>query len=342
MTDTSPRAKRPKAFSSPTIYDIAQLAGVNPSTVSRALNKPGRINPVTEAKVRAAAEQLNYRVNPMARSLPTGRTKMLAVIVADITNPMFFDAVRGAELAASSSGYTTVIAESQESSRNEAAALERIIPSVDGVVLATTRLSEQEIESIAKSKPVVLMNRKVAGVADVVPNVMPGVDAAIKHLRELGHSQIAFVAGPQAAWMSAHRWQLILDAAIDNGMKVVEIGPNEPTFEGGKQALRLVQASGVTGVIAYNDLIAIGLMKAAQELGINIPEDLSVIGFDDIFGAELTTPALTTIKSPLEQAGQQAVNLLMALLDGEPLEPQPELVTRLVLRQSSAKPSKGK
>jgi LacI family transcriptional regulator len=83
-------------------------------------------------------------------------------------------------------------------------------------------------------------------------------------------------------------------------------------------------------------------MKAAQELGINIPEDLSVIGFDDIFGAELTTPALTTIKSPLEQAGQQAVNLLMALLDGEPLEPQPELVTRLVLRQSSAKPSKGK
>jgi LacI family transcriptional regulator len=83
-------------------------------------------------------------------------------------------------------------------------------------------------------------------------------------------------------------------------------------------------------------------MKAAQELGINIPEDLSVIGFDDIFGAELTTPALSTIKSPLEQAGQQAVNLLMALLDGEPLEPQPELVTRLVLRQSSAKPSKGK
>lgn len=338
MTDTGSKAKRPTSFNSPTIYDIAQLAGVNPSTVSRALNKPGRINPITEAKVRAAAEQLNYRVNPMARSLPTGRTKMLAVIVADITNPMFFDAVRGAELAASGSGYTTVIAESQESSRKEAAALERIIPSVDGVVLATTRLSEQEILSIAKSKPVVLMNRRVEGVADVVPNVISGIDAAIKHLKSLGHTQVAFVAGPQAAWMSAHRWELILDAAIENGMKVIEIGPNEPTVDGGRQVLKLVQASGVTAVIAYNDLIAIGLMKSAQGAGLVIPNDLSVIGFDDIFGAELTTPSLTTIKSPLERAGQQAVNQLMALLDGEELEQQSELRTELVLRQSTATP----
>jgi LacI family transcriptional regulator len=342
MSETNAKAKRPKAFSSPTIYDIAQLAGVNPSTVSRALNKPGRINPITEAKVRAAAEQLNYRVNPMARSLPTGRTKMIAVIVADITNPMFFDAVRGAELAAVGSGYTTVIAESQESSRNEAAALERIIPSVDGVVLATTRLSESEIASIAKSKPVVLMNRKVEGVADVVPNLAPGIEDAIKHLKALGHAQIAFVAGPQAAWMSAHRWQLILDAAIDNGMKVVEIGPNEPTFEGGKQALKLVRAAGVTAVIAYNDLIAIGLMKAAQEAGARVPDDLSVIGFDDIFGAELTTPALTTIKSPLVQAGQEAVSQLMSMLDGEEAREQPAMSTQLLLRQSTAKPKEGK
>lgn len=342
MTETSPRGKRAKAFSSPTIYDIAELAGVNPSTVSRALNKPGRINPITEAKVRAAAEKLNYRVNPMARSLPTGRTKMLAVIVADITNPMFFDAVRGSELTASSSGYTTVIAESQESSRNEAAALERIIPSVDGVVLATTRLSEQEIQSIAKQKPVVLMNRRVQGVVDVVPDVLPGIEDAIKHLKELGHSQIAFVAGPTAAWMSKHRWQLILDSAIDNGMRVVEIGPNEPTFDGGKEALKLVRASGVTAVIAYNDLIAIGLMKAAQEAGVKVPEDLSVIGFDDIFGAELTTPALTTIKSPLERAGQQAVSRLLAILDGDEIPKLGSLATQLVLRQSTARLKEGK
>jgi LacI family transcriptional regulator len=331
---------RPGSFGSATIYDIAELAGVNPSTVSRALNKPGRINAVTEAKIREAAKRLNYRPNPMARSLPTGRTKMLAVIVADITNPMFFDAVRGAELTASTSGYTTVIAESQESSRNEAAALERIIPAVDGVVLATTRLGEQEIESIAKSKPVVLMNRRVRGVVDVVPDVLPGIQDAIRHLKELGHTQIAFVAGPTAAWMSTHRWQLILDAALDEGLRVVEIGPNEPTFEGGKQAMKLVHASGVSAVIAYNDLIAIGLMKAAQHLGLVVPQDLSIIGFDDIFGAELTTPALTTIKSPLELAGQQAVSRLLAMLDGTELPKLGSLATQLVLRQSTSTPRK--
>lgn len=339
MTEaTKPASSRPRAFSSPTIYDIAELAGVNPSTVSRALNKPGRINPATEARVRAAAESLNYRVNPMARSLPTGRTNMLAVIVADITNPMFFDAVRGAEASASTSGYTTVIAESQESSRNEAVALEKILPSVDAVVLATTRLSDSEIASIAKTKPLVLMNRKVDGVLDVVPEITPGVEQAIGHLKNLGHSQVAFVAGPQNAWMSTQRWKLILDTALDNGMKVIEIGPNEPTFQGGKDALKLVRASGVSAVIAYNDLVAIGLIKAAQEEGLSVPNDLSVIGFDDIFGSELTTPSLTTIKSPLLEAGQIAVEKLMALLDGTEDEVQrPVLKTQLVVRQSTAK-----
>jgi LacI family transcriptional regulator len=339
LTDsTKQQPAKPKSFSSPTIYDIAELAGVNPSTVSRALNKPGRINAATEAKIKAAAESLNYRVNPMARSLPTGRTNMLAVIVADITNPMFFDAVRGAELGAQASGYTTVIAESQESSRNEAVALEKILPAVDGVVLATTRLSDTEIASIAKTKPVVLMNRKVSGVLDVVPDIAPGVEQAILHLKQLGHKRIAFVAGPQTAWMSSTRWKLILDTALDNKLEVVEIGPNEPTFEGGKGALKLVRAAGVSAVIAYNDLVAIGLIKAAQEQGISVPKELSVIGFDDIFGAELTTPSLTTIKSPLLEAGEIAVKALLDLLDGEePTAGSENLATTLVLRQSTAK-----
>lgn len=332
--------KRNGSFGSPTIYDIAKLAGVNPSTVSRALNKPGRINPVTEAKIKAAAKELNYRVNPMARSLPTGRTKMLAVIVADITNPMFFDAVRGAEVAAANNGYTTLIAESQESSSNEATAVERIIPSVDGVVLATTRLSDAEILSMSKSKPVVLMSRRVEGVMDVVPEVGPGVNQAIKHLADLGHTQLAFVSGPQKAWMSRHRWELILNAALDLGMKISEVASEAPTFEGGREAFKLVRATGATAVIAYNDLIAIGLIKEAQAKGLAVPQDLSVIGFDDIFGAELTTPSLTTIKSPLQHAGEIAVRNLMRLLDGDESEIEPvSLETSLVLRESTMAPS---
>jgi LacI family transcriptional regulator len=335
--------KRTGSFGSATIYDIAKLAGVNPSTVSRALNKPGRINAITEAKIRQAAKALNYRVNPMARSLPTGRTKMLAVIVADITNPMFFDAVRGAEFAAANNGYTTLIAESQESSTNEATAVERIIPSVDGVVLATSRLSDEEIQELSQSKPVILMNRKVPGVMDVVPEVAPGIEQALAHLQALGHQHVAYVAGPANAWMSRHRWQLILDSAIAAGMKVVEIGPNAPTLEGGREAFKLVRAAGAGAVIAYNDLVAIGLIKEAQQQGLSLPQDLSVIGFDDIFGAELTTPALTTIKSPLQAAGELAVTNLMRLLDNESAIEQPSsLATSLVLRESTAKPAESK
>jgi LacI family transcriptional regulator len=123
-----------------TIYDVAELAGVSPSTVSRALSKPGRISARTEARIRMAAQQLSFRINPMARALHTGRTNTLALVVADITNPVIFDIVRGAEHAASVEGYTLVIAESQESSDAEASSVQRLLPSVDGIILATSRL----------------------------------------------------------------------------------------------------------------------------------------------------------------------------------------------------------
>jgi LacI family transcriptional regulator len=311
--------------------------------VSRALNKPGRINSDTEAKIRAAAKELNYRANPMARSLPTGRTHMVAVIVADITNPMNFDAIRGAEFSAARSGYTTVIAESQESGRLEATALERIMPSVDGVILASSRLNDDEIAALAETKPLVVVNRRVDGVADVVPHVEPGIAAAIEHLKNLGHEHVAFIEGPAGAWMSNHRWNIILSQAVGAGLTVVKIGPNEPTFEAGRNSFDLVRASGATAVIAYNDLLAIGFMKAAQANGVSVPGLVSVIGFDDIFASEITTPSLTSIKSPLLDSATIAVERLLATIDGKnPDQSVPSsLYTTLVVRESSGPARKG-
>ncbi len=332
-------SKRKRENSSATIYDIAKLAGVNPSTVSRALNNPGRINSVTEARIRAAAKELNYRVNPFARALPTGRTKMLAMVVADITNPMFFEAVRGAETLAMDSGYTLVIVESQESGSLEATAVERLLPTVDGLILVTTRLEDEEVERISNLKPVVLMNRQIPGIPDVVPQVNSGISEAIAHLKSLGHNSIAYVSGPSNSWMSRHRWDLIMKQAVAEGMKVVEIGPNEPTLEGGKASADYVVASGVTGVIAYNDLMAIGLMSQLAAKGKEIPKDLSIIGFDDIFGSDLTTPALTTIKSPLYRAGELAMQLVLSELEDSQNSKQEvaSLTTQLVKRASTAK-----
>jgi LacI family transcriptional regulator len=325
--------------SAPTIYDIAKLAGVNPSTVSRALSTPGRINSKTEEKVKKAAQELNYRVNPFARALPTGRTKMIALVVADITNPVFFNAIRGAESVASAAGYTLVVAESQESSANEARVTQQILPSVDGLVMVTSRLSDKEIQELNKIKPVSLMNRVVKGVNDVVPRVEPGIKEAISHLHSLGHEHIAYVSGPSNSWMSIERWRLLMKNALKVGMSIVEIGSTSPTLEGGKDAFDRVKAAGVTAVIAYNDLVAIGLMREAQANGLKIPSQLSIIGFDNIFGSDFTSPGLTTIATQLNQVGAEAVTAILNALqvDGQEFDELGNHETSLIIRQSTGK-----
>lgn len=330
------RRGRPAA----TIYDIAKLAGVNPSTVSRALSKPGRINVKTEERIHAAAKELNYRLNPMARALPTGRTHSLGLLLADITNPMFFNVVRGAESAASMRGYTLLLAESQESSEREAAAAERLSPSVDGLVLVTSRLSDEEIVELADQHPLVVINRQVDGVPGIVPDIAPGIDQALAHLSELGHTSIGFVSGPSNSWMNRARWAALLERAPARGMTIVEIGPGKPTLAGGADALARVVASGVTAVLAYNDLMAIGLMRAAQERGLDVPGKLSIIGFDDIFGSDFTSPQLSTVRTPLGAIGDRAVRLIMHLLDEDhggqpPHDAEVPLVTELVVRGST-------
>lgn len=318
-----------------TIYDIAELAGVNPSTVSRALGRPGRVNEKTEARIRAAAEQLNFRINPMARALPTGKTNTLALVVADITNPMIFGVVRGAEQAATAAGYTLVIAESQESGEAEATAIEQIMPSVDGIVLATTRLAPEAIAALSGRKPLVLINTAVDGVASVLPDVEQGVRELVEHLHAQGHRSIAYLSGPSTSWISARRWEALLEISESLDIAAVEIGPGQPTLEGGRESLRRVKAARVTAVIAFNDLMAIGLHQAARADGVVLPDQLSIAGFDDIFGADLITPPLTTVRAPLVLAGERAVQSLLGWAGDEPPKADDLLATELIVRGST-------
>ncbi|WP_435526715.1 LacI family DNA-binding transcriptional regulator [Microbacterium aurantiacum] len=319
-----------------TIYDIAELAGVNPSTVSRALSQPGRISKTTEERVRAAADRLGFQVNPMARALPTGRSHTIGLIVADITNPVIFGIIRGAEHTAAAAGYTLVIAESQESGEAEAEAVSRLMPSVDGLILATTRLADERITRLAERKPVIVINRQVDGIVGILPDIEQGVIDLVSHLVDLGHTAIAYLFGPETSWISRRRWEELLDAAERRGVSVVEIGPLSPTIDGGRAALRSVQATRTSAVIAFNDLMAIGFIQAATAAGTRIPEDLSVAGFDDIFGSELILPAVTTVRAQLELAGERAVaKVLEALGDaGDPVSDE-LLATTLVVREST-------
>lgn len=327
--------------SSATIYDIARLTGVNPSTVSRALSRPGRVSAKTEEKIQNAARLLNYRVNPLARALPTGRTNTIALIVADITNPMYFNIVRGAESAAARSNYTLVFAESAESAETELIAAHRLMPSVDGFILAISRLPDEQIQELATHKPVAVINREVPRVPSVVADIDRGVGEAVRHLAALGHTNIAFVAGPELSWMSRHRWVSIQERCEWCNIEARNVGSQAPTVEGGRRAAASVRDSGVTAVIAFNDLIAIGLMQELASAGISVPDDVSIIGFDNIFGSDFTTPALTTIGSPLSESGGYAVRSILKELGvvGSEAEGQ-SLTTELVVRGSTGKARK--
>lgn len=316
--------------SSPTIYDVAALAGVSPSTVSRALNRPGRITAKTTERIRAAADELGFQFNPAARALLTGRTSTIGLVVADITNPVVFGIIRGAERACARAGYTLVIAESQEEGEREAHTARNLVRGVDGLVLASTRLDDAEVLELAAQRPLVLLNREVQGVEGEVPWVDPGNDALLDHLQQRGHRAIAYLGGPLRSWMNGRRWDSLFALARERGLSIFDIPGGTPSIEGGRDAYERVAASPATAVIAYNDLMAIGLMQAAQAAGARIPHDLAITGYDDIFGSTLTTPPLTTVSAPLERMAERAVATLL----GEPVGDDP-FRTELVVRGSS-------
>ncbi|WP_416416309.1 LacI family DNA-binding transcriptional regulator [Paenarthrobacter aromaticivorans] len=318
-----------------TIYDIARVTGFSPSTVSRALHKPGRVGPDTEKAVRAAADSLGYRINPMARFVTTGRTGTIALVLSDITNPVFFDLVRGAERTTAELGQTLVVAETLGSSEIEQKTVERLLPTVDGVILASSRLDQDLIHRFSEVKKVVLVNRHLDDVPSVVPQLLPGIRDAVNHLAELGHKHIVYLSGPSALWMSRQRFKLLAAECSRAGLSIVSTSSAEPTMEGGRGAVAEVRGGGASAVIAYNDLMAIGLLLACAEDNLAVPGDLSVIGFDDIFGSRFTSPSLTTIRTPLSLVGAEAVRRLAEPKDALPREADDALATEFVLRRST-------
>jgi DNA-binding LacI/PurR family transcriptional regulator len=324
----------------PTIYDVARAAGVAPSTVSRAFARPGRVTFATAERIRAAAAGLGYRTNPLARALPTGRTSMIALVISDVTNPFYNEIIRGAQVAAGEAGYTMLLADAQESGALEREALDRATAIVEGIVLATSRMSDSAIRTTAKQRPVIVLNRAVADVPSVVTDNPAGMRRAVGHLAELGHQRIAYVGGPAASWADGVRWQALRTAATELGLHTRRIGPYAPTVAGGARAVAELVKQPATAVIAYNDLVAIGVIRELTAAGAHIPRDVSVVGFDNIFAAELITPALTTVAAPLHAMGRTAVTNLLAIVRGaRPTTTEPvSLPSGLVVRASTGRP----
>jgi len=315
-----------------TLHDVAREAGVAVSTVSRALTDPGRVNVRTREHVQAVAGRLGYRPNRLAQALHTGRTGMLAVLVPDITNPHNFGLVRGAEAQARAAGSTLVIADTQGGPELEAAHLERLASSVDGFVLASSRLPDAQLRSLAERSPVVLFNRRVEGLASLVTDSADGSRQIVEHLLALGHRSLAYLAGPSAAWSDGERWRALSEHAAAAGARIVRCGPFAPTLDSGPAAADVGLATGATALIAFNDLLAIGVLRRLAERGVAVPGRVSVVGYDDIFGADFCSPPLTTVAGPVDEAGRALVDVLLA---GSVPVPAMTLPTLLRVRAST-------
>jgi LacI family transcriptional regulator len=300
------------------------------------------VNAQTAERVLAVAARLGYRTNPQARALPTGKTSMVALVIPDVTNPVYFDITRGAEDAAAEAGYTLVLADFRESGRLEREAIDRAVPAVEGIVLGGPRIPDSAIRMAAKQRPVVVLNRAVVDVPSVVTDNPRGMRRVAEHLGALGHDTLTYLAGPEASWADGMRWRSLREAGLELDLRVRRLGPYPPTVAGGLAALDDLRRHPTTAVVAYNDLMAIGLMRGLGRIGVPVPGQVSVVGFDDIFGSDFCTPALTTVAAPLRALGAAGVRRLLAELGGAPVRTGPPGVVpvRLVVRESTAQRSR--
>jgi DNA-binding LacI/PurR family transcriptional regulator len=322
----------------PTIYDVARAAGVATSTVSRAFSTPGRVSARTREHVLGVAAELGYRPNPHARALLSGRHYTVAMVVSDITNPHYFELIRGAELRAKASEYTLVLVNAEESPRIEYDQIQRLISSVDGFVLAASRLPDENLTQIAAQRPVVLMNRQAPGLASVVLDHVQGCRQIVEHLASLGHRKLIYLAGPRNSWMAKIRWAAVKDAAKDLAIEAKRIGPFTPKVSQGGAAADGALHAGATGIIAHNDLLAIGVSQRLAQRSVKVPDAVSIVGIDNIFAADLCTPSLTTLGGAHAEVGRAAVELLLdAVGPARSQSPPPQVVlpTELVIRDST-------
>jgi len=334
-----------------TLRDVATAAGVHPATASRALNPSTRllVSEDTAQRVLDAASRLGYRPNPVARSLRTRRSNTVGVLIPDLNNPLFPPMLRGVEDMLAERGYVALIGNTDADERRERMVFDQMrARHVDGFVLATATLRHPILNEAAEADlPVVLMNRTASGYpfSSVSVDNEQGVQAAVAHLAALGHTRIGHITGPQDTSTGVSRLRGFCD-----GMRSCGLDPRDEqiiearaysTEEGMRCCAELLSRRGdLTAIVAANDMVAVGCYSALEELQLSCPDDVSVIGFNDMPFIDRLRPPLSTVRFPHYQLGMEAAKLLLERIDGNggPVKIL-YLAPELVVRGSTAPPA---
>lgn len=326
------------ALRSPTIIDVATAAGVSPMTVSRVLNGRGGAGEETRQRVLEAAQALNYRPNAFAQSLKSDRSHTVGIVVPDIVNPFFPEIIRGAELVARPAGYTLLSCNVIEDPEREEEVLRTLLDKrVDGVIICSARLDEERLlRAIAPHRAVVLINRTAAkrhaGTIEV--DYRAGVEAAVAQLVAQGRRRFGFAAGLASSHGGRKRREGIEAALARHGLSLAFDMPCSPDLQGGADiAARLLpEAARLDAMICYNDLIALGLLKPLERAGVRVPDDIAIVGCDDIPASSLVSPALTTLRIAKQDLGEMAMQMLLDRIAGRNAQQgiviEPDLIWR--------------
>jgi len=325
-----------------TIRDVAERVGVHHSTVSRALSpsKRDKISPAVVTKVEQAADELGYFPNIVASSLKQNRSFTVGVLIPDLTNPLFPPIIRGIQDVVEAAGYTVITANTDDEQDKELNAL-RIMRgrAIEGMIISTARREDRIVdECIANDIPFVLVNRTVDhdGVSAVIVEEDHGVRSVIDHLVGLGHMRIAHVSGPQHSSTGFGRARAFTQCmnAHDLRGELIEVAEKYTIEEGRRAFTRLLaRDKKLTAVVAANDMLALGCLDATKELGLRVPEDISITGYDDIQFLDRMSPALTTVHVPKYEMGALATQKLLDMIAGDDssasiVRVQPSLVVR--------------
>lgn len=318
--------------------DVARVAGVSISTVSRALAKPEDVAPDTLTKVLDTARGMGYRPNLAARGLSTGRTGLIGLLVPDLENQYFASVTKGVQSRAREAGYAVIISDSDGDPSQEAELVRDLCKRVDGMVLCSPRSPDSVITELAGECTMVLINRECGDVPAVEINNLESMRQAMVHLRALGHRTIAYVGGPSMSWSNMQRLDALRAvAAQDADTELIELGSFQPCVSGGIAAADLVIASQATAVLAFNDLVAFGLLDRFRHRGVRVPDDISVVGVDNLLMSALTTPSLTSVGIPLVNCGRASIDMLLSLVQHPSSPPvhHHDLSFQLEVRQST-------